>query len=177
MSFLERSSRERIALLIDASNMAHAIKRTGGGKFDYAALLKYYNKVGYVVTARYFTAVTTEENGHQPLRNLLTALSSNGYRVEEKPASTFVVRGGPDITKGNVDVEIACAGMNLADKVHKIVLFSGDNDFSELVRCIQDKGCRVEVVSVHDMCGLKLRRQADSFVDLSSLVEALNKLA
>jgi hypothetical protein len=42
---------------------------------------------------------------------------------------------------------------------------------------IQDKGCRTEVVSHPDMCGLKSRRQADSFVDLTRVIEAVDKLA
>ena len=60
-----------------------------------------------------------------------------------------------------------------------MVLFSGDGDFRRLVEALQQKGVRVTVVSstkTHpSMIADELRRQADSFIEISDMTEAITR--
>lgn len=167
MAFLNRT--ERVALLIDGSNLAYSMREVSQGKrLDYSKLYRWAQQGCYLVTARYYSAVHTDENGVQPMRDRLTWLQSNGYHVIEKPAITQ----GDEI-KGNMDVEMACDMFKLSPRVDRFILFTGDGDFTCAVKLVQDMGNRVDVVSTERMSSLLLRRQADSFVDLRKLVDQL----
>jgi uncharacterized LabA/DUF88 family protein len=90
-----------------------------------------------------------------------------------KPAKEFTDASGRRKIKGNMDIELAIDVLEMADHLDNIVLFSGDGDFRRLVEAVQRKGVRVTVVStvksVPPMVADELRRQADDFIDLSSL--------
>ena len=63
--------------------------------------------------------------------------------------------------------------MEMAGKLDRIVLFSGDGDFRRLVEAVQREGVRVSVVSTlrssPPTVADELRRQADEFVELADL--------
>jgi len=63
--------------------------------------------------------------------------------------------------------------------VNHLVLFSGDGDFRSLVQAIQRKGRKVSVVSTLSvqppMISDDLRRQADNFIDLSTLRNSIGR--
>ena len=60
-----------------------------------------------------------------------------------------------------------------------VVLFSGDGDFRSLVEAVQRQGCRVTVISTMatkpPMVADDLRRQADIFVEIMDLREAIGR--
>ena len=64
--------------------------------------------------------------------------------------------------------------MDICDSLDHIVLFSGDGDFRRLVDAVQRRGRRVTVVSTlrsqPPMIADELRRQADVFVELTTLM-------
>ena len=72
-----------------------------------------------------------------------------------------------------MDIELAVDAMQLTDTVDHFVIFSGDGDFRSLVEALQRKGRKVSVVSTLStqppMISDELRRQADHFIDLTSL--------
>jgi uncharacterized LabA/DUF88 family protein len=72
-----------------------------------------------------------------------------------------------------MDIELAIDAMELAEHINHMILFSGDGDFRSLVEAMQRKGVRVSVVSTIStqppMVADELRRQADEFIDLTSL--------
>ena len=106
-------------------------------------------------------------------------LDYNGYAVVTKPTKEFVDSTGRRKVKGNMDIELAVAAMEMADHIDHMVLFSGDGDFRSLVEAVQRKGVRVSVVSTvatqPAMVADELRRQADDFVDLSSLAPRIGR--
>ena len=65
----------------------------------------------------------------------------------------------------------------MADSLDHIVLFTGDGDFRALVAALQMKGKRVSVVSTLQtqpgMVADELRRQADQFIDLADMEQAI----
>ncbi|MCK5931514.1 Uncharacterized conserved protein, LabA/DUF88 family [Fulvimarina manganoxydans] len=163
--------REKIALFIDGANL-YAASRNLGFDIDYRKMLTFFQKKAYLLRAYYYTALI-EDQEYSSIRPLIDWLDYNGYRVVTKPAKEFTDPSGRRKVKGNMDIELAIDAMELVDTVDHFVLFSGDGDFRSLVDALQRKGRKVSVVSTLStqppMISDDLRRQADHFIDLSSL--------
>ncbi|RFC69142.1 MULTISPECIES: NYN domain-containing protein [Mesorhizobium] len=164
-------SRERIALFIDGANL-YATSRSLGFDLDYRKLLTYFQKRGYLLRAYYYTALI-EDQEYSSIRPLIDWLDYNGYRVVTKPAKEFTDAAGRRKIKGNMDIELTIDALELSEVLDHYVIFSGDGDFRTLVEALQRKGKKVSVVSTMasqpPMISDDLRRQADHFVDLTSL--------
>ena len=120
-----------------------------------------------------------DDQEYSSIRPLVDWLDYNGYAVVTKPAKEFVDSTGRRKVKGNMDIELAVAAMEMAEHIDHMVLFSGDGDFRSLVEAVQRKGVRVSVVSTvstqPSMVADELRRQADEFVDLTSLMPRIGR--
>jgi len=162
---------EKVGLFIDGANL-YASARALGFDIDYKRLLSAFSGEGILIRAFYYTALL-EEQEYSPIRPLVDWLDYNGYTMVTKPAKEFTDASGRRKIKGNMDIELAIDVLEMADHLDNIVLFSGDGDFRRLVEAVQRKGIRVTVVStvksVPPMVADELRRQADDFIDLSSL--------
>ena len=171
--------REKIALFIDGANL-YATSKTIGFDIDYKKMLAYFKSQGYLLRAYYYTALV-EDQEYSSIRPLIDWLDYNGYRVITKPAKEFTDATGRRKVKGNMGMELAVDALELADTVDHMVLFSGDGDFRSLVEAVQRKGVRVTVVSTikshPPMIADELRRQADSFVELLTLQDAIGRNA
>ena len=173
-------SREKIALFIDGANL-YATSRALGFDIDYRKLLTYFQKRGYLLRANYYTAII-EDQEYSSIRPLIDWLDYNGYKVVTKPAKEFTDAIGRRKIKGNMDIELTIDALDLAEHADHFVIFSGDGDFKSLVAALQRRGRKVTVISTMTtsppMIADDLRRQADYFVDLSTLrAEAGRELA
>lgn len=168
---------ERIALFIDGANL-YSAARGLGFDIDYKRLLDHFRSKGVLIRAFYYTALL-EDQEYSPLRPLIDWLDYNGYAVVTKPAKEFTDANGRRRIKGNMDIELAIDALEIADKLDHLVLFSGDGDFRRLVDAVQRKGKRVTVVSTMrsqpPMIADELRRQADQYVELESLRDAIGR--
>lgn len=166
------SNPERIALFIDGANL-YASAKSLGFDIDYKRLLKEFQAKGRLIRAFYYTALVDDQE-YSSIRPLVDWLDYNGYSVVTKPAKEFVDSTGRRKVKGNMDIELAVTAMEMAAHMDHMVLFSGDGDFRSLVEAVQRKGVRVSVVSTvstqPSMVADELRRQADEFVDLTTLM-------
>jgi uncharacterized LabA/DUF88 family protein len=171
------SNPERIALFIDGANL-YASAKALGFDIDYKRLLKEFQAKGRLIRAFYYTALVDDQE-YSSIRPLVDWLDYNGYAVVTKPAKEFVDSTGRRKVKGNMDIELAVAAMEMASHIDHMVLFSGDGDFRSLVEAMQRKGVRVSVVSTvstqPSMVADELRRQADEFVDLTSLMPRIGR--
>jgi len=162
---------DRYALFIDGANL-YATSRALGFDIDYKRLLNYFRARGRFIRAIYYTALL-EDQDYSPIRPLIDWLDYNGFTVKTKPAKEFTDAAGRRRVKGNMDIELAIDALEMSDNLDHIVLFSGDGDFRHLVDVLQGRGKRVTVVSTisvqPSMIADELRRQADEFVDLTSL--------
>ena len=169
---------DRIALFIDGANLYSAAK---GLNFDidFKKLLEEFRKRGVMVRAYYYTAIF-EDQEYSPIRPLVDWLDYNGFTMVTKAAKRYTEQStGVTRTKGNMDIEIAVDMMEIAPHVDHVVLFSGDGDFRRLVEAVQRKGVRVTVVSTvksqPPMVSDDLRRQADTFVELTDLIPLIGR--
>jgi uncharacterized LabA/DUF88 family protein len=168
---------QRLAVFIDGANL-YATTKSLGFDVDYRRLLKYYQGQGVLVRAYYYTALI-EDQEYSSIRPLIDWLDYNGYRVVTKPTKEFIDSMGRRKVKGNMDIELAIDALELAPYIDHVVLFSGDGDFRSLVDALQRRGLRVTVVSTIStqppMIADELRRQADEFVDITQLVNAIGR--
>ncbi len=171
------SNPERIALFIDGANL-YASAKSLGFDIDYKRLLKEFQAKGQLIRAYYYTALVDDQE-YSSIRPLVDWLDYNGYSVVTKPTKEFVDSTGRRKVKGNMDIELAVTAMEMASHMDHMVLFSGDGDFRSLVEAMQRRGVRVSVVSTVStqpaMVADELRRQADEFVDLVSLMPRIGR--
>ena len=169
---------ERIALFIDGSNL-YAAARTLGFDIDYKRLLELFSSRGYLVRAFYYTALM-EDQEYSPIRPLVDWLDYNGYTMVTKPTKEFTDANGRRKLKGNMDIELAIDMLEISSNIDHAVIFSGDGDFRRLVEAVQRKGVRVSVVSTMrsqpPMVADELRRQADEFIELAEIRDAIARM-
>ncbi len=168
---------ERIALFIDGANL-YATAKSVGFDIDYRRLLREFHSKGRLVRAFYYTALV-EDQEYSSIRPLIDWLDYNGYAVVTKPAKEFIDSAGRRKIKGNMDIELAVNAMEMAKHIDHMVLFSGDGDFRSLVEAVQRKGVRVTVISTVStqppMIADELRRQADEFTDIVTLMSRIGR--
>ena len=168
---------ERLGLFIDGANL-YIAARSLGFEIDYKRLLNLFAAKGRLIRAFYYTAIF-EDQEYSPIRPLVDWLDYNGYTIITKPAKEFTDPSGRRRVKGNMDIELAVDALRLSSNFDHIVLFSGDGDFRRLVEAIQDQGVRVSVVSTlkssPPMIADELRRQADNFIELKTLMPDISR--
>ncbi len=168
---------ERLALLIDGTNLYAATKALGFD-IDYKLLRQEFMRRGKLLRAFYYTALLENEE-YSPIRPLVDWLHYNGFAMVTKPAKEFTDSQGRRRVKGNMDIELTVNAMELAPHVDHIVLFSGDGDFRPLVESLQRQGVRVSVVSTirsqPPMIADELRRQTDNFIELDELKDVIGR--
>ncbi|RVU19766.1 NYN domain-containing protein [Methylobacterium oryzihabitans] len=169
----------RSALFIDGANI-YATTKALGFDIDYRKLLADFKARENLLRAFYYTAII-EDQEYSSIRPLIDWLDYNGYRVVTKPAKEFTDSNGRRKVKGNMDIELAIDALELASHIDHMVLFSGDGDFRSLVAAMQRRGVRVTVVSTIQtqppMVSDDLRRQADEFVDIVTLIPRIGREA
>jgi uncharacterized LabA/DUF88 family protein len=169
--------KERLAVFIDGANL-YATSKALGFDIDYKRLLVDLNTRGYLVRAFYYTALI-EDQEYSSIRPLIDWLDYNGYRVVTKPTKEFFDSTGRRKIKANLDIELAVDAMEIADHVDHVLLFSGDGDFRRLVEALQRRGKKVSVASTLQtqppMIADDLRRQADHFIELGTLVSRIGR--
>ncbi|MDK1389410.1 NYN domain-containing protein [Sinorhizobium sp. 8-89] len=172
-------SREKIALFIDGPNL-YAASRSLGFDVDYRKLLSAFQKRAYVLRAYYYTALV-EELDFSSIRPLVDWLDYNGYIVVTKAAKEFTDSLGRRKIKGSMDIELTIDALEQSQAADHLVIFSGDGDFTRLVKALQRKGRKVSVVSTMatqpPMVADELRRQADHFIDLVTLRTEIDRRA
>jgi uncharacterized LabA/DUF88 family protein len=168
---------DRIALFIDGANLYSAAKALNFD-IDYRKLLDEFRKRGILIRAYYYTALV-EGDDYSPIRPLVDWLDYNGFSLITKSAREYTDAQGRKRWRGDMDIEIACDMMEMAEHADHLVLFSGDGDFRRLLESVQRKGARVTVVSTvkstPPMTSDELRRQADTFVDLADLATVVGR--
>lgn len=167
----------KTALFIDGAN-AYATAKALSIDMDYKRVLQHYGDD--LVCAYYYTAVIEEDTDYQSIRPLIDWLDYNGYRVRTKPAKIFIDHQGRQKVKGNMDIEMCVDILDLCQSVEKIVVFTGDGDFTPTVHAAQKRGVRCEVVSSmvtkpSPMCADELRRAADRFIEMDTMREVFQR--
>lgn len=171
---------DRVAVFIDGSNMFAASKALGFNT-DYSAVLRCLKQNCRLIRASYYTAID-ENPEYTSLRPLIDWLDYNGFNIISKPTKEFTDALGRRKVKGNMDIEIAVDMLQAAhrQKLDRVVLFSGDGDFSSLLLAVAGEGIKTTVVSTlatkPPMASDELRRTTDHFIDLDAIKDYIKQV-
>ncbi len=86
-----------------------------------------------------------------------------GFKVIQKNTKWYTDDAGNRFGKANVDLDLAVDALLQSENLDRVLLATGDGDFVQVVRALQNRGCRVEVIAFDNVSG-DLRREADLYV-------------
>ncbi len=155
----------RVGLYVDLAN----ITRNGGYGMRFDVLRDFCCRAGgepvrlnaYVVYDA--DRARTDSEYKQRTFNFHSTLRDYGYKVIEKVVAWYVDETGNRFGKANADLDMAVDALLQSEKLDKVILATGDGDFIQVVKALQNKGCRVEVVAFNNVSS-NLKREVDLFV-------------
>lgn len=154
-----------IALLADVQNIYYTTRQAYGRQFNYRALWERVSAAGEIVSATAYAI----DRGHEQQRRFQAALRQIGFTVKLRP---FIQRSDGS-AKGDWDVGITIDALEIAPRVERLVLLSGDGDFDLLLEALRDRyGVVTEVYGVPALTARSLISTAGVFhpIDESLLV-------
>jgi hypothetical protein len=86
-----------------------------------------------------------------------------GYKVIEKRVKWYIDEAGSRYGKANADLDMAVDLLLQSENLDRVLLVTGDGDFVQVVRALQNKGCRVEALAF-DNVSEELKRESDTFI-------------
>jgi uncharacterized LabA/DUF88 family protein len=155
----------RAGVYVDVENIA----RNGGRGMRFDTLRQFATRDGADALRLNAYLAFDEERAHRDFdyRSRATryhfALRDVGFKVIEKPVQWYVNEDGARVSKANADLDLAVDMLLQSAKLDRVVLVSGDGDFVRMVRVLQNRGCRVELIGFQNV-SYDLRCESDVFV-------------
>src|SRR5438552_2281834 len=143
-----RRSGLRTGLYVDVENTT----RNGGRGMRFDVLRDFACRDGGdALRLNAYLAYDAERARHDVIyRNNATgfhfAMRSVGFKVIEKPVQWYTNEDGVRVSKANSDLDLAVDMLLQSAKLDRVVLISGDGDFVQVVRALQNMGCRVGLI-------------------------------
>ncbi|MBF0188259.1 MAG: NYN domain-containing protein [Magnetococcales bacterium] len=154
----------RTGVFVDAAN----ITLNGGWGMDYGVLRTFAER-GAAVGLRFNTYIAYDKDRADvdPEYRKKTHLYQNtlrkkGWKVTLKEVRRYTDENGQTVTKANADLDLAVDALLQSEGLDRILVATGDGDFVQVVRAIQNKGCRVEAVAF-DHVSSALKAEVDVF--------------
>jgi uncharacterized LabA/DUF88 family protein len=163
---------KRIGVFVDVGNLYHCLgTKFEGRRLDFRAYLKYVETLGEVQTANAYGCQVENE-----AKSFIAALKKAGFSPHYKAVK--IIRKGTDRErrKGDWDVGIAVAMIQMLDKLDIVVLGTADSDLEPAVRYVRDRGATVIVLA----CGIaeELHAAANECIEIpESFLLALERRA
>jgi uncharacterized LabA/DUF88 family protein len=155
----------RVGVYVDVANIA----QNGGFGLRYEVLRRFACRDN-AIPIRLNTYVVfdeqraqDEESYRRRNREFHSVLRDLGFKVIEKILRVYTDEEGRVYRKANADLDMAVDALLQSDNLDRVLLMTGDGDFVQVVRALQNKGCRVEVVAFKNV-SQNLRKEADLFV-------------
>ena len=158
-------SSARVGVYVDVAN----INRNGGYGMGYEVLREFACRdKGEALRLNAYVSYDAEKARREAYYNQRTnsfysVLRDFGYKVIQKEVKWFTDEDGNRVAKANADLDLAVDALLQSENLDRVLLVTGDGDFVQVVRALQNKGCRVEVVAFKNVSS-DLRREADMFM-------------
>ncbi len=156
---------EKVGVYVDAAN----ISQHGGFGLRYEILRKFATRGGEYPARLNVYQIYDAERAKQDsayrekATRFAEVLRDYEYKVIEKPLTRKKGESEGDVAINSaVDVDMAVDILQQADELDKIVLLTNKASFVRLVRTVQQKGGRVEIVGF-DSIAQKLKKEADMY--------------
>ncbi len=155
----------KVGVYVDAAN----IGRNGGKQLQFDVLREFACR-DHAEAQRLNVYVTYDEERadtnpgyRERARAFQGALRELGYKVIEKRVKWYQDDAGNRIGKANADLDMAVDLLLQSENLDRVLLVTGDGDFVQVVRALQNKGCRVEVLAFENVSE-DLKREADLYI-------------
>jgi uncharacterized LabA/DUF88 family protein len=152
---------EKIAIFVDVQNIYYTTRDKFRANFDYNQFWYIASQGCEVVKANAY-AIASNDPKQRQFHHILRGI---GFNVKLKP---FIQRRDGS-AKGDWDVGITLDVYEMAPKVDRIILLSGDGDFGMLVERIQQRfGTKVDVYGVQGLTANNLIEVCDRYIPIES---------
>lgn len=155
----------RVGVYVDVANLT----RNGGYGMRYEVLREFACR-GNAEPVRLnayvsFDADRAELDGiyREAQYGFYSLLRDFGYKVIQKNVKWYTDEAGNRFGKANADLDLAVDALLQSENIDRVLLATGDGDFVQVVRALQNKGCRVEVMAFENVSN-DLRREADLYM-------------
>jgi uncharacterized LabA/DUF88 family protein len=162
---LMTKSSARVGVYVDVAN----INRNGGYGMGYEILREFACRDGAEAVrlnayVSYDAVKARSESSYFNRTNsFYSVLRDFGYKVIQKEVKWFTDEDGTRVAKANADLDLAVDALLQSENLDRVLLVTGDGDFVQVVRALQNRGCRVEVTAFKNVSA-ELRREADMFM-------------
>lgn len=155
-----------VGVFVDAVN----VTMNGGYGLRYDILRKFACRDGSVPSRLnvYLAYDKRRAEKDEDYRNKTTRFSEVlrdfEFKVIQKPVQYYEdTETSEVITKSTVPMDMAVEMVTQADHLHKIVLLTNNGSYVSVVRTLQQKGCRVELIGFDDV-PRQLKKEADLYI-------------
>ncbi len=161
---MDKRGNLRVGVYVDSSNVA----MNGGYGIHYDVLREFScRNEGVAMRLNAYIAYDEEEGKknveyRRKSKNFHAVLRDYGYKVIVKKVRRYYDDWGNVHTKANADLDMAVDTLMQSDRLDSVMLVTGDGDFIQVVRALQSRGCRVEVLAFQNV-STDLRTEADTF--------------
>ena len=161
---MEQSGLIKVGVYVDVSNIA----QNGGYGMQYDILRAFACRNNGVAMRLNAYVAYDEEMAEKNLdykkksENFHSILRDFGYKVIVKVVKWYVDEHGVRYGKSNADLDMAVDALRQSERLDYVLLVTGDGDFVQVVRALQSKGCRVEVLAYKNV-SQDLINEADVF--------------
>ena len=176
----DRSTRARLLVLVDESNVGSSV-RTAGRGLDWLQLREFLagaesgrDLIEMVVYAGLPPPIALWQEERDKKNKFVHWLRSNGFMVVTKDGAP----AEEGHYKSNVDVMMGIDALELSVEMQPdvVILVTGDADFAYLATKLRRRGVRVEVASVAQNLGSNLKAAANAVIDLAPLFRTFELL-
>jgi uncharacterized LabA/DUF88 family protein len=158
-------SNSKVGVYIDAQN----ISMNGGFGMQFDVLREFACREGaQAIRLNAYVSydsewAKTDEPYKTKVNEFYFKLRDLGYKVIQKHVKWYTDDTGNRYGKANADLDMAVDALLQSDNLDRILLATGDGDFIQVIRALQNKGCRIEVVAFNNVSS-ELRNEADMFM-------------
>ena len=155
----------KVGVFVDVAN----IYMNGGQRMQYDVLREFACRDGSE-PLRLNTYVTydaeraaDDDEYRKGAQNFHSALRDIGYKVNVKEIHWYIDEEGNRIAKANSDLDLAVDALLQAEQLDRVLIASGDGDFVQVVRALQNRGCRLEIVALENVSN-RLKQESDLYI-------------
>jgi uncharacterized LabA/DUF88 family protein/cold shock CspA family protein len=152
----------KAGIFLDIENLS----RNGGWGIQYDAIKALVQAQDCVVVrANAYLAVDTEQEAkdldyRRKNEQYRAAIRRNGFHLVLKEVKRYYNSYGEQVLKANSDLDLAVDALLQSENLDYVLLGSGDGDFLRLVRALQNRGKRVDLLSFANTSE-ELRKEVD----------------
>ena len=151
---------KKTAVFVDVQNVYYTTKQAYQRQFNYRRLWDDLSQNNDIVVANAY-AIARDDDGQHRFQK---ALKSIGYTVKLKP---FIQRQDGS-AKGDWDVGITLDVIDSAPNVERVILLSGDGDFSLLLDKLGEKyNVETHVYGVPSLTARSLINSSDVYIEIN----------